>query len=108
MVEVEVAENIKYLVVYIDSSLDWKKHIQEISRKGSRSLGVIRYCKQFLPLDTLKFLYNSIVDPHFRYCCPVWDVAGATESSHLQKLQNRAARIFTNSRYDAPSNNLIK
>ena len=31
--QVEVAENIKYLGVYIDSSLDWKKHIQEISKK---------------------------------------------------------------------------
>ena len=48
------------------------------------------------------------MDPHFRYCCPVWGVAGATEISHLQKLQNRAARIITNSRYDAPSDNLIK
>ena len=105
---VEVAENIKYLGVYIDSSLDWKKHIQEISKKVSRYLGVIKYCKRFLPFDTLKCLYNSIVDPHFRYWCPVWGVAGATEISHLQKLQNRAARIITNSRCDAPSDNLIK
>ena len=52
----EVAENIKYLGVYIDRSLDWKKHIQEISKKVSRSLGVIRYCKRFLPFDTLKCL----------------------------------------------------
>ena len=48
------------------------------------------------------------MDPHFRYCCPVWGVAGSTEISHFQKLQNRAARIITNSRYDAPSDNLMK
>ena len=30
---VEVPENIKYLGVYIDRSLDWKKHSQEISKK---------------------------------------------------------------------------
>ena len=40
--QVEAAENIKYLWVYIDSSLDWKKHSQQISRKVSRSLGVIK------------------------------------------------------------------
>ena len=105
---VEVAENIKYLGVYIDRSLDWKKHIQEISKRFQGSLGVIKYCKRFLPFDTLKCLYNSIVDPHFRYCCPVWGVAGTSEVNHLQKLQNRAARIITNSRYDTPSNTLIK
>ena len=87
---VEVAENIKYLGVYIDKSLDWKKHIQEISKKVSRSLGVIKYCKRFLPFDTLKCLYNNIVDPHFRYCCPVWGIAGASEINLLQKLQNSA------------------
>ena len=32
-VPVEVTENMKYLGVYIDSSLDWKKHLQEISKK---------------------------------------------------------------------------
>ena len=42
------------------------------------------------------------------YCCLVWGVARATEISHLQKLQNCAARIITNSRYDAPSDNHIK
>ena len=48
------------------------------------------------------------MDPHFRYCCPVWDVAGASEINHLQKLQTHAARIITSSRYDAPSKMLIK
>ena len=105
---VVAAENIKYLGVYIDKSLDWEKHIQEVSKKVSRSLGVIKYCKRFLPFDTLKCLYKSILDPHFRYCCPVWGVAGASEINHLQKLQNRAARIITSSSYDAPSKMLIK
>ena len=48
------------------------------------------------------------MDPHFRYCCPVWGVAGASEINHLQKLQNRAARIITSSRHNAPSKMLIK
>ena len=33
---------------------------------------------------------------HFDYCCEVWDVLGKTLSNHLQKLQNRAARIIMN------------
>ena len=35
----EVVQSIKYLGVHIDSSLDWQKHIQEISKRISQSLG---------------------------------------------------------------------
>ena len=48
------------------------------------------------------------MDPHFLYFCPVLGVAGASEINNLNKLQNHAARIITNSRHDAPSNNLIR
>ena len=56
----------------------------------------------------LKDIYTSIIDPHFRYCCAVWGVCGLTEIQNLQKLQNRAARIITDSNYDAPSKPLIE
>ena len=53
-------------------------------------------------------MYRGIVEPHFRYCCSVWGSCGDTYLLMLQKLQNRAARIVTNSSYDAPAANLIK
>ena len=48
-----------------------------------------------------------IVEPLFRYCCSVWGCAGSTELNKLQKLQNVAARIITNSSFDTPSRPLI-
>ena len=53
-------------------------------------------------------MYKSLIEPHFRYCCPVWGAAGITALQKLQKLQNRAARIVTNSPYDAHSQPLIQ
>ena len=101
-------QNAKYLGVHIDNSLDWKKHIQETSKKISRSLGMLKYAKRYLPFHALKNLYTSVIDPSFRYCCSVWGVCGAAEIHQLQKLQNRAARIITGSNYDAPSKPLIE
>ena len=106
--DLDGVQSIKYLGVHIDNTLDWKKHTQEVSKKISRSLGLIKYAKRFLPLDSLKNLYTGLVDPHFRYCCAVWGVCGLGEIQQLQKLQNRAARIITDSNYDAPSKPLIK
>ena len=60
------------------------------------------------PFSALTSLYTSIVEPHFRHCCSVWGCARTTEINRLQKLQNRAARIATNSSFDAPSNKLIE
>ena len=101
-------QSIKYLGVHINNTLDWKKHTQEVSKKTSRSLGLITYAKRFLPLESLKNLYTGLVDPHFRYCCALWGVCGLREIQQLQKLQNRAARIIAGSNYDAPSKPLIK
>ena len=48
------------------------------------------------------------MEPHFQYCCSVWGCCGITQINQLQKLQNRAARIITNSSFDTPSRQLIE
>ena len=106
--DLDGVQSIRYLGVHIDSTLDWKKHIQEVSKKISRSLGLIKYAKSFLPLDLLRNLYTGLVDPHFRYFYAVWGVCGLAEIQQLQKLQNLAAKIITGSNYDAPRKPLIK
>ena len=101
--ELEIIQKTKYLGVQIDNSLNWKEHIKTVSTKVSRAIGFLKHAKTFLPKETLKTLYTAIVEPHLRYCCSVWGCAGSTELNQLQKLQNRAARIITNSSFDTPS-----
>ena len=105
--ELEVVNKIKYLGVQVDNSLDWKSQVQAVSLKVSRGLGLLKHAKKFLPFSALTNLYTSIIEPHFRYCCSVWGCAGTTQINRLQKLQNRAARIVTNSSFDTPSNLLM-
>ena len=38
----------------------------------------------------------------------MWDCCGVSEKTHSQKLQNRAARIITNSSFDAPGIPLVR
>ena len=52
-------------------------------------------------------MHTSIVEPHSRNCCSVWGCCGDILLDKLQKLQNRAASIVTNSSYDASSLPLI-
>ena len=77
----------KYLGVQPDNNLDWKDLVRALSSKFSRWLVLLKHSKQFIPLSALTSLYTSIVEPHFRYCYPVWGCAGTTEINRLQKLQ---------------------
>ena len=68
---------------------------------------MMKCVKKYLPLEIVKNMYTYIVEPHFRNCCSVSGCCGETLLDKLQRLQNRAARIATNSSYDAPSLPLI-
>ena len=86
----------KVLGVQIDEHLDWSKHIEFIASKVSSGNSAIKKAKEFVDRNTLVLIYNALVQPHFDYCCEVWDVLGKTLSDRLQKLQNRATRIIMN------------
>ena len=97
----------KYLGIQVDKNLNWKGHIKALSSKFSRTIRFLRLAKSFLPHATLKALHTGIIEPHFRFCCSVWGSCGAIEKNQLQKLQNQAGRILTNSRYDADARPLL-
>ena len=61
---IEEKEYIKYLGVLIDSTLSWKHHVSNISKKISRSIGIMYKLRPFLPLNVLKNVYYSLVYSH--------------------------------------------
>ena len=52
--------------------------------------------------------YKGIARLHLSYCCSVWGFCNESNISALRKIQNRAARIVTNSQYDASAAPLIQ
>ena len=69
---------------------------------------MLQYVKQHLPLKIIQKMYTSLVEPYFRYCCPVRGCVGTATLQKLQKIKNRTARVATNSCFDAPSDSLIQ
>ncbi len=85
----------KYLGLKIDSNLKWDDHINAIIPNISSEIGILRSLKKIAPIETLKPLYNAIVQPHFDYSDIVYDSASKTNKDRLQKLQTRACRLIT-------------
>ncbi len=106
--EINLVNETKYLGVMIDNCLTWESHISAVQKKISRAIGLLKYAKNFVQTDTLINLYRSITEPHFSYCCSVWGSCGASKLDVLQKLQNKAARIVTNSPFDASAAPLLQ
>ena len=55
----------KCLGVQIDERLSWDSYIDMICKKTSAGIGAMRRIKPFVPVDTLKKVYKSLVQPYF-------------------------------------------
>lgn len=101
---IERVTEFNFLGLTIDQHLNWNAHIQKVSSKISRSLGVMCRLKKFLPSHILRLLYNSLILPHLQYSILTWGY----KNSRLSKLQKRAIRIITHSKYNSHTEPLFK
>ena len=58
----------KFLGVMIDSNLTWKPHIDYISKKIAKNVGIIIKARKIFDKDTLLTLYYSFIFPYLNYC----------------------------------------
>ena len=61
-----------FLGLTIDEQLSWSPHIQKISNKISRTLGIMNRLKRFMPENLLRLIYNSLILPYFQYSLLTW------------------------------------
>ena len=97
----------KFLGVYVDEDLNWKQHTAEISKKISKSLGILNRLKFILPRKILVTLYLTMIHPYLIYCTIVWGGASLLALNKLICLQKRALRLITCSYFRARSNPLF-
>ena len=90
----------KYLGMIVDDSLTWEDHIDYITLKIDRCIGIIKRVRQFIPEKSLLLLYQTLIDPYFRYCSTVWGQCGETLKNKLQALQNRGAGSIAKVTYE--------
>ena len=69
---IERVTGFNFLGLTLDENLNWNAHIQKVSNKISRTLGVMCKFKNFLPLHVLRNPYNSLILPHFQYGILTW------------------------------------
>ena len=99
----ERLEVVQFLGCTIDQHVTWKNHIQSVSSKISKTIGILSKLRHILPQRIILLLYNTLILPHLSYCNIVW---GNTYKSRLQciyKLQKRIVRLCAHADFRAPS-----
>ena len=91
----------KYFGVIIDSKLNFKAFIDHVESKIAKSVGILSRLRYLFPSSTLLLLYFSLVQPDLLYEFLLWESTFSSYLTNLQRLQNKALRIISNSSYRA-------
>ena len=64
----------KHLGLILDSSLSFKKHLNEKIIKAKKNLGISKHLSTFLPRKALDQMYKALVRPHLAYCDIIYHI----------------------------------
>ena len=84
----------KFLVAFIDENLSWKQHIEILSCKISKSLGILYKSRDLLSKQCLKQLYFSFIHSYVNYVNIAWASTSKSKLERLYRYQKHAARVI--------------
>ena len=71
---IEYSKITKYLGVYVDESLKFDVHVNNLTAKLAKLIGWLGRLRKTLPTSLLRVVYNYYVLPNFDYACTIWDL----------------------------------
>ena len=104
MQTMERVSQYKYLGVLINEDLTWSSHINEISNKARRMVGLLyRQFYAWTSTPALLKLYTTLVRPRLEYASQVWSPYLIKDVQRLEDIQKFALKVCFkcwDSRYD--------
>ncbi|MCG7866607.1 MAG: reverse transcriptase family protein, partial [Candidatus Thiodiazotropha taylori] len=85
----------KYLGIDLTSNLDWKTHVDRITKKSNSILGFLRRNLRVSNEQTKINAYIAMVRSNLEYCCTVWNPHRKEQIQKVEMVQRRAARFIT-------------
>ena len=86
-------KSVKHLGLKIDTNLNWKYHINELSIKLNRTNALVFKMGKYVCLKILRSIYFAIFDSYLSYCCLVW-VPNRSTIQRIIILQKETVRFI--------------
>ena len=96
-INIERVADFNFLGIQLSEDLKWSKHLNNISLKLTKTVGLLNRLKYEYPLAILKTLYNTLFWPHLNYGILLW----GSETESIHKVQKRALRIISDNKFNA-------
>lgn len=90
----ERIDSFKYLGVTITNNFNWDTHINNITSKANRCLGLLRHVLYKTPEKIKLTAYKTLVRSTLEHASEVWDPFLRKEVDQLERVQNRAVRFI--------------
>ena len=103
-VPIEQVRTFDSLGLVISDTLSWKDHVDKISLKISKVLGVMRIIKRLVNSSILLKIYNALILSRIHYAILCWGY----EHKRIFILQKKAVRIICKSHYNSHTDPLFK
>jgi hypothetical protein len=101
---IEKVTSFNFLGLTISETMSWYNHVEKISLKISKTVGVLCRLKNFLHKSILLKVYNSLIIPHLHYCVLCW----GREKNRVLKIQKKCVRILCNAKFNAHTDPLFR
>ena len=98
---------VKLLGVYIDSKLDFKKHVQTLCKSASQKTNALLRIRPYLNTDCAKLLCSAYILSSFNYCPLIWMFGCKSNNGLINKIHKRALRAVYRD-FEAPLEVLLE
>ena len=92
---IEIVHSHKHLGLVLNDTMTWTDHIDYITSKTSKRIGILRSLKFKLSRSCFRTIYIAHIRSLLEYCDVVWDGCTAALSFALERLQRECIRIIT-------------
>ena len=90
---IRTSDSLKILGVTIDNKLNFNKHINDVCNEASQRVEGIMRLRNVIPTTAKLVLHKSAILPYLTYCHLVWHFCRASDTSRLERIQERGLSV---------------
>ena len=87
------SREIELLRIVIDNQLKFKKHIENLCKKASFKLYVLRRIQKVLTVEKARIFANAFINSQFNYAPVIWMLASKTAINKILKIHYRTLPV---------------